>query len=387
MNSIIERYIVFERTMNMGFIPVNEPLLDGNEKKYLIDCVETGWISSAGEYVNRLEKDMAAYVGRKAGISVCNGSAALEAAVNALSIPVGSEVIMPAFTIISCSNAIIKAGLTPVLVDADYNTWNMDVSQIEEKITDKTKAIMVVHIYGLPVDMAPVIEIAQKHNLYIIEDAAEAIGVTYKGKQCGSFGDISCMSFFANKHVTTGEGGMIFADDDAIIAKARNEKNLYFDSERRYIHEEIGSNFRMTNIQAAIGCAQLEKINDHLKIKRSIGEKYNELLAENEVFNLPVDKTEYADNLYWIYGLVIKDEIELDATTVMKKLGEMGIGTRHFFYPIHLQPAYNKMGLFIGESYPVAEKLAQKGLYIPAGMALTDEQIKTVADCVNAIKA
>lgn len=371
----------------MGFIPVNEPLLDGNEKKYLIDCVETGWISSAGEYVSRLEKDMAAYVGRKAGISVCNGSAALEAAVNALSIPVGSEVIMPAFTIISCSNAIIKAGLTPVLVDADYNTWNMDVSQIEEKITDKTRAIMVVHIYGLPVDMAPVIEIAQKHNLYIIEDAAEAIGVTYKGKQCGSFGDISCMSFFANKHITTGEGGMIFADDDDIIAKARNEKNLYFDSERRYIHEEIGSNFRMTNIQAAIGCAQLEKINDHLKIKRSIGEKYNELLAGNEVFNLPVDKTDYADNLYWIYGLVIKDEIELDATTVMKKLGEMGIGTRHFFYPIHLQPAYNKMGLFIGESYPVAEKLAQKGLYIPAGMALTDEQIKTVADCVNAIKA
>lgn len=369
----------------MGFIPVNEPLLDGNEKKYLMDCVDTGWISSAGEYVTRLEEGMAAYVGRRAGISVSNGTTALEAAVLALNLPEGSEVIMPAFTIISCGNAIIKAGLIPVLVDADPDTWNMDVSQIEDKITDRTAAIMVVHIYGLPVEMGPVLDIAKRHNLAIIEDAAEAIGVTCNGRQCGSFGDISCMSFFANKHVTTGEGGMIFADDEAIIARAKSVKNLFFDSERRYIHDEIGSNFRMTNIQAAIGVAQLEKLDEHLKIKRAIGTRYNELINPDGIFKMPVDETAYAKNLYWIYGLVVKDDVDCDATYVMKKLGEMGIGTRHFFYPMHLQPAYNKMGLFIGESYPVAEKLAQKGLYIPSGMTLTDEQIQTVAQCVNSI--
>lgn len=370
----------------MGFIPVNEPLLDGNEKKYLMDCVETGWISSAGEYVTRLENDMARYVGRKAGISVSNGTAALEDAVQALNLPKGSEVIMPAFTIISCSNAIVKAGLVPVLVDADEYTWNMNVHQIEDKITDKTSAIMVVHIYGLPVDMDPVLDIAKRHNLVIIEDAAESIGVTYRGKQCGSFGDISCMSFFANKHITTGEGGMVFADDMMLIDRARNVRNLFFDSERRYIHDEIGSNFRMTNIQAAIGCAQLERIEEHLVIKRNIGLKYSELLRENPYFQLPVDSTEYADNRYWIYGLMIRDDVDVDATVVMDKLKELGVGTRHFFYPIHLQPAYNKMGLFIGESYPVAEKLAKKGFYIPSGMTLTDEQISAVADAINSIK-
>lgn len=369
----------------MGFIPVNEPLFDGNEKKYLMDCIDTGWISSAGEYVTRLEKGMAEYVGRKAGISVCNGTAALEAAVEALNLPKGSEVILPAFTIISCGNAIIKAGLKPVLVDSDPDTWNMDVTQIEDKITDNTSAIMVVHIYGLPVNMGPVLEIAKKYNLKVIEDAAEAIGVTYNGKQCGSFGDVSCMSFFANKHVTTGEGGMIFADDDAVIKRAGAVKNLFFDAERRYIHEEIGSNFRMTNIQAAIGCAQLEGLDKHLEIKRAIGCKYNELLKDNKYFKLPVSDTKYSDNKFWIYGLLIRDEYDVDATEVMKQLGDMGIGTRHFFHPLHLQPAYNNRGLFIGEQYPVAEKLAKKGFYIPSGLALTQEQIEQVAKCVNSI--
>lgn len=370
----------------MDFIPVNEPLLDGNEKKYLMDCVETGWISSAGEYVTRLENEMAEYVGRKAGISVCNGTAALEDAVSALALPAGSEVIMPAFTIISCGNAVIKAGLVPVLVDADPDTWNMDVSQIEGKITDKTKAIMVVHIYGLPVDMDKVMEIAGKYNLAVIEDAAESIGVTYNGKQCGSFGNISCMSFFANKHITTGEGGMVFADDDNLIDRAKNVRNLFFDHERKYIHEEIGSNFRMTNIQAAIGCAQLEKIEEHLVIKRNIGLKYNELLKDNKYFNLPVDETSYAKNRYWIYGLVIKEGVSADASYVMSELGKMGVGTRHFFTPLNLQPAYHKMGLFVDEHYPVAEMLAEKGFYIPSGMTLTEEQIKRVAECVNSLE-
>lgn len=366
----------------MDFIPVNEPLFDGNEKKYLMDCIDTGWISSAGEYVTKLEKGVAEYVGRKAGISVCNGTAALEVAVDALKLPKGSEVILPAFTIISCANAVIKAGLKPVLVDAEPDTWNMDVNQIEAKITDKTRAIMAVHIYGLPVNMGPLLEIAKKYNLYVIEDAAEAIGVTCDGRQCGSFGDVSAMSFFANKHITTGEGGMVLADDDDIISRSAKIKNLFFDPERRYIHEEIGSNFRMTNIQAAIGYAQLEKLDEHMKIKRSIGVKYNDLLKGNAYFTLPVDKTDYAENKYWIYGMVINDDIDADATYAMDKFKEMGVGTRHFFYPLHLQPAYTKLGLFEGESYPVAENLAKKGFYVPAGMGITDEQIEKVAECV-----
>lgn len=369
----------------MDFIPVNEPLFDGNEKKYLMDCIDTGWISSAGEYVTKLEDGVAKYVGRKAGVSVCNGTAALEVAVDALKLPKGSEVILPAFTIISCGNAVIKAGLKPVLVDADPDTWNMDVNQIEEKITDRTRAIMAVHIYGLPVNMGPVLEIAKKYNLYVIEDAAEAIGVTCNGKQCGSFGDISAMSFFANKHITTGEGGMVLADDDLLLSRAGKLKNLFFDSERRYIHEEIASNFRMTNIQAAIGCAQLEKLDEHMKIKRAIGQKYNELLGVSKYFKLPVDKTAYADNMYWIYGMVIRDDVEADADLAMAKLKEMGVGTRHFFYPLHLQPAYTKLGLFEGESYPVAENLAKKGFYVPAGLGITDNQIERVAECIKKI--
>ena len=367
----------------MGFIPVNEPLLDGNEEKYLVDCVRTGWISSAGEYVTRLEEGMADYVGRKYATSVSNGTTALEAAVEALMLPKGSEVIMPAFTIISCGNSIIKAGLKPVLVDADPATWNMDVSQIESVITNNTSAIMVVHIYGLPVDMDPVMALARKYNLKVIEDAAEAIGVTYKGRQCGSFGDISCMSFFANKHITTGEGGMIFADDEEIIKRARNVKNLFFDSERRYIHEEIGSNFRMTNIQAAIGVAQLERIEEHLKIKRAIGEKYSQLLKDVKEITLPVDRTEYAFNQYWIYGIVINDDCPMMADDLMAKLKEAGVGSRHFFAPMNVQPCYHKLGLFDKETYPVAERLAKKGLYIPAGMTLTDADIETVAECVK----
>ena len=369
----------------MDFIPVNEPLFDGNEKKYLMDCIDTGWISSAGEYVTKLEKGVASYVGRGGGVSVCNGTAALEVAVDALQLPKGAEVILPAFTIVSCANAVIKAGLKPVLVDADPDTWNMDVSQIEAKITDKTKAIMAVHIYGLPVDMKPLLDIAKEHNLYVIEDAAEAIGVTCYEKQCGSFGDVSAMSFFANKHITTGEGGMVLADDEKILERAGQLKNLFFDKERRYIHEEIGSNFRMTNIQAAIGYAQLEKLDEHMRIKRCIGEKYNSLLGENDKFMLPVDKTDYAENKYWIYGLVICGDVDKDADYAMARLKEMGVGTRHFFYPLHLQPAYTKLGLFEGESYPVAERLAKKGFYIPAGMGITDEQIERVAKCVGEI--
>ena len=242
-----------------NFIPVNEPLLDGNEKKYLNDCIESGWISSEGPYVNLFEKKFASRIGRKHAISVTSGTAALDAAVQALGIKSGDEVILPSFTIISCVLQIIRVGAVPVLIDSDPITWNMDISQIESKITNRTKAIMVVHIYGLPVEMQPVMNICKNYNLKLIEDSAEAIGQTYMNKPCGSFGDISTFSFYSNKHVTTGEGGMIFTDDDNLANKCRELRNLCFKKEKRFVHDDLGWNLRMTNLQAAVGVAQLEQ--------------------------------------------------------------------------------------------------------------------------------
>ncbi|MCX6327733.1 MAG: DegT/DnrJ/EryC1/StrS family aminotransferase, partial [Bacteroidia bacterium] len=229
----------------MNFIPVNTPLLDGNEEKYLLECIRTGWISSEGPFIKHFEENFAAYIGRKEGIAVANGSGALDIAVQALKIGPGDEVIMPTFTIISPAQSVVRAGAKPVLVDSDPVTWNMDVTQIEAKITPKTKAILVVHIYGLPTDMDPVLELCKKYDLYLIEDAAEMHGQTYKGKMCGSFGDISTFSFYPNKHITTGEGGMIMVDNPELADRCRKLRNLAFEpGGRRFIHNELGWNYR-----------------------------------------------------------------------------------------------------------------------------------------------
>jgi len=369
----------------MDFIPVNEPLLDGNEKKYLNECIDTGWISSEGSFVKQLETGMASYCGRKFGIAVCNGSLAIDAAIAALGIKENDEVIMPTFTIISCANAIIRAGAKPVLVDSDPLTWCMDVNQIEDKITDRTKAIMVVHIYGLPVDMDSVIKIANKYGLKIIEDAAEAHGLEYKGKKCGSFGDISTFSFYPNKHVTTGEGGMILTDDENFADKCASLRNLCFLTQKRFVHEEMGWNLRMSNLQAAVGVAQLERLDEFVSKKKIMGKQYTELLHNIKEIQLPVAKTDYAENIYWVYGLILNKEAPFDAAEVAKRLSAKGIGTRPFFYPMHKQPVFNKMGLFKDEHYPVAENLAERGFYIPSGLALNNEQIENVAKAVRSL--
>lgn len=372
-------------------VPVNEPLLNGNEKKYLNECIDTGWISSEGPFIKQFEEMFAAKVGRKYGIAVANGSVALDAAVVALGIGPGDEVIMPTFTIISCAAAIVRAGARPVLADSDPVTWNMDFeklkikieNEIEKKGNKKIKAIMVVHIYGLPVDMDPVIEIANKYGLKIIEDAAEMHGQTYKGRPCGSFGDISTFSFYPNKHITTGEGGMIVTDDPELAEKCRSLRNLCFQPKKRFVHEELGWNFRMTNLQAALGVAQLERLDEFVSRKRRMGRRYTELLLDVEGLQLPVEKTEYADNIYWVYGLVLKDDVPFDAEEAMQRLVQLGVGTRPFFWPMHEQPVFHKMGLYKGETYPVAERIARRGFYIPSGMALTDEQMERVAEGVK----
>jgi len=367
------------------FVPVNQPLLNGKEREYLIQCIDTGWISSEGPFVRQFEEQFAARIGRSYGVAVSNGSVALDTAVVALGIGPGDEVIMPTFTIISCAAAVIRAGAIPVVIDCDPVTWNMNVGQIEERITPRTKAIMVVHIFGLPVDMAPLLSLAREYGLKVIEDAAEMHGQTYNGQSCGSFGDISTFSFYSNKHITTGEGGMIVTTDPALAEKCRSLRNLCFKPEQRFVHEELGWNFRMSNLQAALGVAQLERLDEFVRIKRSMGARYTELLAGTPGIQIPLARTEFAENIYWVYGLVLDDIKCFDAKEAMTRLGKLGIGTRPFFWPMHEQPVLRKMGLFSGESHPVAERIARRGFYIPSGMALTDEQIERSAAAVQEI--
>ena len=369
----------------MDFIPVNEPLLGGNEKKYLLECIETGWISSEGPFVRRFEEDFSARVQRKHGVAVANGSGALDIAVKAVGIGPGDEVIMPTFTIISPALSVVRAGATPVLVDSDPVTWNMDVTQIEDKVTSRTKAILVVHIYGLPVDMAPVLDIAQRHGLVVIEDAAEMHGQTYNGRPCGSFGAVSTFSFYPNKHVTTGEGGMIGTDDDELADRCRSLRNLCFGKERRFVHEDLGWNYRMSNLQAAVGLAQLERLDEFAARKRSMGRRYRELLADVPRIQLPLARTDYAENIYWVFGVVLDDSVSFDAEAAMAQLNDRGIGTRPFFWPLHEQPVLQRQNLFSGERYPVAERMARKGFYVPSGLAIEDDAVAHVSRAIRTL--
>jgi len=368
-------------------IPVNEPLLDGKEREYLLQCLDTGWISSEGPFIKQFEELFAARLQRKHAIAVSNGSVALDAAVVALDIGPGDEVILPSFTIISCAAAIVRAGATPVVVDCDPQTFNMSAEGVEARITPRTKAVMVVHLYGLPVDMDPLLEVVRRHGLKLIEDAAEMHGQNYKSRPCGSFGDISTFSFYPNKHITTGEGGMIVCNDAALAERCRSLRNLCFKPEQRFVHEELGWNMRMTNLQAALGLAQLERLDEFVARKRRMGQRYTELLAGTPGLQLPLAQTSYADNIYWVYALVLCETVPLDAKAVMKALGARGIGTRPFFWPMHEQPVLRKMGLLGGESHPVSERIARRGFYIPSGMAMTDAQIEQAAQAVREVLA
>ena len=363
-------------------IPVNTPLLDGNEKKYLLECIETGWISSEGPFIGQFEEQLATRVGRRHGIAVCNGTAAIDAAIEALGIGPGDEVILPAFTIISCVLQIVRAGAVPVLVDSDPATWNMDVARIEAAITSRTKAIMAVHIYGLPVDMDPLLDIARRHGLKVIEDAAEMHGQTYKGRPCGSFGDISTFSFYPNKHVTTGEGGMILTDDAKLAEDCRGLRNLCFQPHQRFVHERLGWNLRMTNLQAALGVAQLERLDAFVARKRAMGARYTAGLSSLPGIRLPLPRTDYAQNIYWVFGIVMDDDRGMDAVEAMRRLAAEGIGARPFFCPMHQQPVLRRMGFFEHDSHPVSERLYRRGFYIPSGLGLTESDMDRVVETV-----
>lgn len=365
-------------------IAVSEPRLGEKEIEYVMDCLKTCWISSAGHYIEEFENKWAAYCGMQYGVAVSNGTVALEAALRVLDLQPGDEVILPSFTIISCALAVVEAGATPVLVDCDPETWCMDVQQVAEKITPRTRAIMPVHIYGHPVDMDPLIELARAHGLKLIEDAAEVHGAEYKGRKCGGMSDMSCFSFYANKIITTGEGGMVLTSDANLVERLRAERNLAFRKERRFYHTELGHNYRLTNLQAAIGLAQLERIEEHIQHKRWMAAAYHEQLAPLNELQLPVERA-WAKNVYWMYGLVLSEETGMDAVAFAQKLKAAGVETSPFFLGMHEQPVFHKMGLFVGESYPVSERIARQGLYLPSGLTLTQTQVDEVCAEVKRI--
>ena len=366
-------------------ISVCEPTLIGKELEYVSDCIKSTWISSAGKYIEKFESDFSKYCGMKYGVACSNGTTALHMAVSALGIGNGDEVIIPSHTIISCANAILFTGATPVFVDSRLDDWNIDPQKIEEKITPKTKAIMVVHTYGHPCDMDKIQQIAKKHNLKIIEDAAESHGGEYNGKKTGSLGDISCFSFYSNKIITTGEGGMVLTNDDKIVEKLRRLRNLGF-KQPRYVHDEIANNYRLTNVQAAIGCAQLENIDKFAEMRRSNAKLYNSHLKNVEGITTPPELPG-SKNVYWMYGILVdKEKFGLSRDDVVTKLKELGIDTRTFFYPMHMQPVFQNTNINVSGKYPIAEKFWNEGLYLPSSSHLTSEQIKEVCDKLISLK-
>ena len=360
-------------------IPVCEPSLDGNELTYVTDAVRSGWISSGGDYLKRFEEGFAAYVGVGHGIGTTNGTTALHLALAALGIGPGDEVIVPDFTMISSAFAVCYCGAMPVFVDADPDTWNMDVAQVAERIGPRTKAIMAVHIYGHPTDMDPLLALAKDRGIAVLEDAAEAHGAEYKGRRCGSIGDLAAFSFYANKAITTGEGGMVVTSDEALAEECRSLRNLAFPRTggRVYRHDRIGFNYRMSNLQGALGLAQLERIDTYVAARRAHAARYRERLAGIAAVQLPVERS-WARNSYWMYGIVLRDGARIGRDELAGRLAAAGIETRPFFQPMHDQPALLRYGTEATGSYPVADRLAARGLYLPSGSDLADDDIDRV---------
>lgn len=362
-------------------IYVAEPALIGNEQKYVMDCLKTSWISSIGKYIPKFEKEFAKFCGVKYAVSCNNGTSALHLALLALGVSHGDEVIVPTLTYISVPNSVLYCGATPVFVDSEAGTGNIDPSKMEEKITKKTKAVIVVHLYGHPAKMDEIKRIAKKHKLYIIEDAAEAHGARYKGKSVGSLADIGTFSFFGNKIITTGEGGMVVANSKKIADKVRLFKGQGMSFKKRYWFIEVGYNYRMTNIQAAIGLAQLEKVKWHMKKRREVAGLYNTYLKDlQELITLPLERPN-TKHAFWMYTILLKDPIKLSRDVVMRSLFKSGIETRPVFPLVHRMPAYKN--LKEKDRYPMAEHISQKGISLPTHALLTEKDIVYIADTIK----
>lgn len=359
-------------------IPIYMPDLSGNEKKYVIDCIETGWISSLGSYVRQFEEQFAEYCRVKHAISVANGTVALHLALISTGIGPGDEVIVPSLTFVATANVVRHAGAKPVFVDVDESYWTLDPIKLEEKITSRTKAIIPVHLYGHPADMDRILKIAEAHQLIVIEDAAEAHGAEYKGKKVGGLGNLGCFSFYGNKTLTTGEGGMVLTDDDNFAERARFLKDHGMSKERRYWHPEIGYNYRMTNLQAAVGVAQLERLDSIVSRKREIAAYYRRNLGACAGIDLHPE-AEWAKNSYWMYSIVIKDDFGLSRDELMVELEDKNIETRPFFYPMHQLPPYREKD----GNYPASDRLSQRGMNLPSYPGLSDHDIDRICSVIR----
>ena len=369
------------------FIPVNIPKLNKEEIKNINICLKTNWISSEGKFVKEFEKKFSSFNKRKYGIAVSSGTAALEVAIKSLNLKKGTEVIIPSFSIISTALCVVKCGLKPILIDCNIETWNVDAEKVINKISNKTSAIIITHIYGLPVNLSKIIQKAKQKNIKIIEDAAEVIGLTYKNKICGSFGDLSTFSFYANKHITTGEGGMIVTNDKKLSQKCKSLRNLsfsksYFD---RYNHDDIGWNYRMTNLQAALGCGQLKNIKTIIKRKREIGNLYYRYLKHNKKLLLQENSNSYSNNIYWVFGILLKKNLKISRNTIMKKLLGYNIDTRPFFLSMNKQKIFKQKKIFKNIKMPNSEYLSDNGFYVPSGLGISNKEIKYVCFTLNKI--
>lgn len=366
-------------------IPVNEPVLSPKATTYVTDCMNSGWISSAGTYIARFETAYAQYIGARHAVTTTSGTAALHLAIASLGIGPGDEVIMPDLTIISCPLSVIYTGATPVFVDVDPITFTIDPTRIEEKITKRTRAIMVVHLYGHPADMDPIMALAKKYKLAVIEDAAEAHGARYKGKRVGSIGTIGIFSFYANKIVTSGEGGMVVTNNARLAKRAALLKNLAHNPRRRFWHEHIGFNYRMTNVSAAIGLAELESIEEYIAKKKWMAHEYAKALSGIPHLTLPPHQP-WGDSVYWMYALTLSKDAPVSKNEVRGLLKARGVDTREFFYPLHTQPVLRQ---FVKKNnhFPVSDFASRHGFYLPSGLAITKEQIHTVDVALRGILA
>ena len=360
-------------------LPVAEPSLGEKELLYVSDCIASNWISSTGKYVGRFESLFADYCGSPYAVATSSGTTALHLALLALGICKGDEVIVPSLTFIATANAVTYTGATPVFIDSEPGTWNINPEKIEEAITPNTKEIIPVHLYGRPADMDPILEIARSHNLAVIEDAAEAHGADYKGRKVGSMGDIGIFSFFGNKIITTGEGGMVVTKDPYLAEQIRLLRDHGMSTSKRYWHTVLGYNYRLTNIQAAIGVAQVERIETIIKAKLDIADWYKKQLEEVKGITCP-PRANWAKNVYWLYSILVEEEYGISRDDLMEELNAMDIDTRPFFLPVHQQPIYNT-----GQSLPVSERLSRCGLSLPSSINLSEEEITRICQAIKSI--
>ncbi len=365
-----------------NMIPIAKPFLGAEELENVKEAVESGWVSSKGEFITEFEEKFAAFCGVKYGVATSNGTTALHLALTALGIGKGDEVIVPNLTFIATANAVTYTGAVPVMVDCNPAYWGIEPAFIEEKITPRTKAIIPVHLYGHPCDMDAISDIARAYNLLVIEDAAEAHGAEYRGKKVGSFGDIACFSFFGNKIITTGEGGMCLTDDEVLAGKMRVLRDHGQNPDRRYWYDIVGFNYRMTNVQAAIGAAQVDRLERLIDIKRQIAGWYKTGLQylSDEGYIIPSPEMSWAKNVYWMYSILLTDRVEINRDEVISRLADTGIETRPFFYPLHLLPPYERSG-----SFPVAEMLGSKGINLPSGYGIDREDVNCICRRLESI--